>query len=580
LTVNYTCMKKFKLLSVGTSGISNEGDVRRIELVNALCLVCAGSILGIGSIICYCLKWQPLLVFAFAIEFILNGSVLLFNYFRKHTAASVILYFLQCIMIIYLSILLGRLLQLELVIVLLFAITYLIFKQRVLRRIAVAAALADLVILEIVYYNNPSPTAISISHTTSYIIQILVLVVITYLTVLVSKPYVKSNDTNEELKRANHLIKIFVAQITHELRTPLDSIHHIAQLLRTESRKDESLKKIQPYLDITWTVSSYARGIVNNVLDMAEIEAGKNPAVINEAFKVAPFFEKILEVHKVIARREEMSVDLRVDKNMPEVIFSDPLNVNQILTNLLANAFKYGARKRTVIVDVSRKGVNWELKVSNYGPPIPSENAHTIFDPFVTSRTGFVQGSGLGLYIVKTKVCSMGGSILMQSGLDGLTIFSVLLPLREGKLRDLPDAAGSDADTGDLQKVHIMVAEDDPIISFVLSRFLKDMGCSYTMVSNGKELLEAAKKTCPDNCPDMFILDSQMPIINGEETVRALKNTPGLSHIPIIVTTGDIYSGAIQRMLNAGANTYLKKPIDHLALQKTIILYLKKLPQN
>src|SRR5450631_2093094 len=144
-------MKKFKLLSVGTSGISNEGDVHRIELVNALCLVCAGSILVIGSIICYCLKWQPLLVFAFAIEFILNGSVLLFNHFKKHTVASVILYFLQCIMIIYLSILLGRLLQLELVIVLLFAITYLIFKKRVLRRIAAAAALADLIIFEIVY---------------------------------------------------------------------------------------------------------------------------------------------------------------------------------------------------------------------------------------------------------------------------------------------------------------------------------------------------------------------------------------------------------------------------------------------
>lgn len=545
-----------------------------------LCLAAASVIFIVGFILSYFLKWQLSILLPLTVEFILNASVLFLNHKKRFLIASLLLYFLQCIMIIYLSIVLGRLLQLELVIILLIAIAYLIFKDKIIRKVAVAAALVDLIVLEVVYYQNKSQSLIPVTYTAAFIIHALVLAAVIFIILLVSAPYVKSHDTNAELKRANHLIKIFVAQITHELRTPLDTIHHIAQILRNEARKDESFKKIQTYVDITWTVSSYARGIVNNVLDMAEIETGKAPAVLNEAFKVIPFFEKMLEVHRIIARREEMKVVLQVNGDMPEVIFSDPLNLNQILTNLLANSFKYGARKNTVTVDVNRQGTDWLLKVSNYGPAIPSANLESIFDPFVTGRTGFVQGSGLGLFIVKTKVRSMGGAIQVESRPEGYTTFTVTLPLREGKLRDLPDGPGSDVDTGDLQKAHIMVAEDDPLISFVFSRFLKDMGCSFTMVSNGVELLEAAKRTCPDNCPDMFILDSQMPLLNGEDTIRELKKTPGLSHIPIIVTTGDIYSDSIQRMLAAGANTYLKKPVDHLALQKTIILYLKKLPQN
>jgi len=262
------------------------------------------------------------------------------------------------------------------------------------------------------------------------------------------------------------------------------------------------------------------------------------------------------------------------------VIFSDPLNINQILTNLLANAFKYGTRNNTVMVEINKIEYSWELKVSNSGPPIPPEKIATIFDPFVTGRAGFVQGSGLGLFIVKTKTRLMGGTVQVESHPECHTIFTVNLPLREGRLRDLPDGPGSDTETGDFNKAHILVAEDDKVTAFLLSRFLKDMGCSFTIVRNGRELLDAARKKCPDDCPDIIILDGHMPILSGEETIRELKKTPGLSHIPIIVTTGDIYSDTIHRMLAAGANTYLKKPVDHLALQKTIILYLKKLPQN
>lgn len=573
-------MKRFELRSVGTSGLVDQGDINRIRLVNSLCLITASAILIIGGLLCYYWDWKPFLLIPFSTEFILNASVLGFNYYRKHRIAAIVLYYVQCVAIIYYSVLLGRLLRLDIVLILLFAVVYLIFKDKKLRRWGAAAAFIDFVIIEALYYKNPFQVPIHLTDTVTYVIQLMVILTITGIIVLVSMPYVRSNDTNEELKRANHLIKIFVAQITHELRTPLDSIHHVSQLLRREIKKDTSIKTIEPLVDISWTVSSTARNIVNNVLDLAEIEAGKVPTTIREAFKVRPFFQKIMEVHQIIAQRAQMHLELNIDPNMPAVIFGDPLNINQVLTNLLANAVKYGADEHPIIIEINNQRSFWEIRVTNHGDGIPPSKLEAIFDPFVTTRTGHIQGSGLGLYIVKAKVTLMGGLIRVESQPNRQTTFTIILPLQEGRLKDLPDGAGADPESGDLAKIHVLVAEDDKLTSFLLSRFLEDMGCTCTMVRNGRELLDIIEKKCQDESPDIIVLDCHMPVLSGVETIRLVKRNPALRHIPIIVTTGDLYSETLDNMLSAGANTYLKKPIDHNALRKTITLYLKKLPQN
>jgi len=456
-------MKQFRLFQIGTAGVSDEADRNRIILVNTLCVVTGCSIIGVGATICACFSWKPLLVIPFVLEFILNASVLLFNHRRKPVTAAIILYFLQSVMIIYLSAVLGKLLRLDIVIVLLFAITFLLFKTKNLRTLGIAAALLDLIIIEVLYYRNPFELPINLPYNTVYIIQMSVIVIMTLITILISAPYVKSNDTNEELKRANHLIKIFVAQITHELRTPLDNIHHVTQLLRGEVRRDPNLNKIKPLADIGWTVSSNARNIVNNVLQLAEIEAGKSITIVNEAFKVRPFFEKIMEIFVIMARREDMKIHLEISDNMPEVIYGDPLAITQIVTNLLSNAIKYGERRTTIKMTISNNTPNWQMQVTNYGAGISVDRAHSVFDPFVTNSKGHIQGSGLGLYIVKSKVEAMGGAVRYESEADSLTKFTVALPLREGKLRDLPDPAGTDPEIGDLQKVYVLAAEDDKL---------------------------------------------------------------------------------------------------------------------
>lgn len=576
-------MKRFNPFLIGTSGIMDEEAFTRTKLVNKLCIVAAVVVALIGCILCSILSWRPFILYPLSGEFLLNALVLLLNYKRKYVAAAFLLYLLQCVMIAYLSIALGPLLQLELVIILLIAITYLIFKKKLYRIIAVAAALADLIILEIVYKYNYSHYKIPVGESAAFMIHLFVLLTVICVILMVSTPYVKSHDTNAELKRANHFIKFFVAQITHELRTPLDSIHRVTQLLRSEIRKDEGLKKIQPLVDIGWTVSSNARNIVNNVLDMAEIEAGKTPTIVVEAFKVGLFLERILDVHRVIAEREDMALEFTVDKEMPEVIFGDPLNTHQILTNLMANAFKYGSKGGIVRVAVKKQAATWQLIVSNTGPGIPGEKIDSIFEPFFTGRVGQIEGSGLGLFIVKSKLNSMKGTIHVESMPGTITTFTVTLPLREGKSPDLPSTHGADAEAEaentTLRNIRVLVAEDDKLTTYLYSRFLKDMGCSFIIVKNGLELIQFAQEKCPDWCPDIIILDGHMPILNGEETIKRLKRLPDLNHIPIIVTTGDIYSDTVRRMLDAGAVDYLKKPIDHVALQRTIMTQLNKVQQ-
>ncbi|HEX3933956.1 MAG TPA: hypothetical protein VHW43_04710, partial [Puia sp.] len=114
-------IKKIKFFSIGAQGLTEQGDVNRVILVNSLCVITASAILGVGGLLCYYFNWRPFLVIPFSVEFALNASVIVFNYHKKHRTAAMILYYLQCASIVFYSVLLGRLLRLDIVLILLFA---------------------------------------------------------------------------------------------------------------------------------------------------------------------------------------------------------------------------------------------------------------------------------------------------------------------------------------------------------------------------------------------------------------------------------------------------------------------------
>jgi len=557
------------IIRAGTQGVDDFELVKRIVLVNKLSLAIAAIMLIIAPIVCIFLIWKVSILMAFIIEFAINCSVILLNYHKKHLAASLTLYYNQCVAIIFFGFLLGGVLQLQFTIVFLISIIYLILKEYNLRKICFIAAITTLVVLQLCYYFQAHQPLVAISYDTGFIIQSLVIGGVLILMIIISKTYVRSNDTNQELEKTNHFKKMFVYQVTHEMRTPLNAIYGVAQLLRREIKLDTNLKPIENLTDQLLAASNITRNIINNVLDMAEIETGKMESPMEGAFPVKSFFEKVIEVNKIVARSRCIQLKLFVDQ-MPQVLIGDTLKLNQIITNLLANAIKFADKNTFILLKVTglEEGI-WRMQVINQGATISPQRLNMIFDPFITIKAKSMEGTGLGLYIVKNKVQSMQGTIEIESMGDGLTTFTVKLPLRAGTWEDVPVEEMED-DIKDLSNIHVMIAEDDEMNAMLLSNFLRHIGCRVTYTINGLELLQKVEK----EIPDVIILDSYMPVMNGEETLLYLRNVPEFRSIPVIVATGDAFKDSREAFIAAGANAFIEKPIDHKALLQALRIHL------
>lgn len=557
-----------KIIDTGTQGINDLELAKRIKLVNNLSLSIAAIMLIIAPIVCIFLIWKVSILMAFIIEFTINCSVILLNYHKKYLIASLTLYFNQCFAIIFFGFLLGGVLQLQFTIVFLISIIYLILKEYNVRKICFIAAITTLVVLQACYYFQAHQPLVAITYDAGFIIQSLVIGGVLILMIIISKPYVRSNDTNQELEKTNHFKKMFVYQVTHEMRTPLNAIYGVAQLLKREIKLDANLKPIESLTDQLLIASNNTRNIINNVLDMAEIETGKMESSMEDAFLIRPFFEKMIEVNKIVARARSIQLKLFIDQ-MPEVLIGDALKLNQVVTNLLANAIKFADKNTIILLKVTGQEGAWRMQVINQGATISPQRINVIFDPFITIKSRSAEGTGLGLYIVKNKVQSMQGTIEIESLGEGLTTFTVTLPLRAGKRGDVP-VEEMEEDIKDLSNIHVMIAEDDEMNAMLLSSFLRHIGCKVTYTINGLELLQKVEK----EIPDVIILDSYMPVMNGEETLLYLRNVPEFRSIPVIVATGDAFKDSREAFITAGANAFIEKPIDHKALLQALRIHL------
>src|SRR6185437_2691372 len=205
-------MRISNLFTIGTSGINDIETRNRIVLANKISLAFGLALLIITPTFCSFANWKLSVVLPLTIEFIANSAVLLLNHKKHHTAAAILLYLLQCVAIVYFSILLGRLIRLELAIILLISILYLIFREKHLRKLALGAAIIELAILEVVHFVSSTSPVILLTYRQSCILHLLIDISAISVIIIVSKPYVQSNDSNAALKRANHFIRLFVAE--------------------------------------------------------------------------------------------------------------------------------------------------------------------------------------------------------------------------------------------------------------------------------------------------------------------------------------------------------------------------------
>ncbi|SEW53281.1 hybrid sensor histidine kinase/response regulator [Chitinophaga arvensicola] len=545
-----------KIVNTGTQGIIDDELITRITLVNSLSLAIVILIICVGSVY-YAMSGQLSILLPASFEASLALSPIFLNHYKKHHLASLITFFTQCLASLYFGLLLGNIIELQAMVIFLFLITFLIFKDKWTRRICIVTSMGILFVLEANYYDNFVST-ISLNHTTTVIFKALSVMGVMLLVLIVGSPYVASNDA---LHKANHFKRMFVYQVTHEMRTPLNAIYGAAQLLKREAKLDINLRKIMPLIDHLLTATNNTRRIINDVLDMAQIESGKIEHTVMEVIELTPFINKITDVNRIIARSRQIKIGLTIHE-MPQVIICDTLKLNQVITNLLGNAIKYADKNTTINIHVTRLEEQWQMQFVNQGTPIPEAQLSEIFEPFVGTRNNHTEGTGLGLYIVKNKVKAMNGSITVSSSASGETCFTLCLPLTIASLADIPAGMNEEVKERDLSNIHVMMAEDDEINSKILQMLLQKIGCEVTATTNGIELLEQVQK----NVPDMIIMDYHMQGLNGVDTLKILKALPQYAHIPVIIATGDVRGATQQVLLEAGASAVLEKPVHHSQL--------------
>jgi PAS domain S-box-containing protein len=376
-----------------------------------------------------------------------------------------------------------------------------------------------------------------------------------------------------DAEAANVAKSEFLANMSHELRTPLNAVIMYSELLQEEA-VDRGVESFVPDLERIRAGGKHLLALVNGVLDLSKIEAGKMDLYL-ETFDIASMVKDVATTVEPLVHKKSNKLILRFSPDIG-TMHADLTKVRQILFNLLSNASKF-TENGTITIDVSRAaGVGgWiTFRVSDTGIGMSSEQLQKLFQPFTqadASTTRKFGGTGLGLVISRSFCQMMGGDVVVESRPGEGSAFTVTLP---GNLFNpaLVDPAGP-ATSGHtaLSGTTVLVIDDEPAVRDLMSRSLSCEGIRIITAADGEEGLRKANEMHPD----MIFLDVMMPKMDGWSVLTALKADPILMQIPVVMLT-IVTNKEMGYVL--GASEYLTKPIDRDRLADVIDKYRPKDP--
>ena len=380
-------------------------------------------------------------------------------------------------------------------------------------------------------------------------------------------------------KAASKAKSDFLANMSHDIRTPMNAIIGMTALIEHDA---ESPEKIREYTKKVNNSSQHLLGLINEVLDMSKIESGK--LVLNSAeFDLKELLEQVEAGFRPQMNAKGQKFSITINQISHNWLIGDNVRVLQILNNLLSNSFKYTPTKGQIRLDVeelkqtSHNYAKICFRVSDNRIGMSSEYLSRIYDSFSREErttVNTIQGTGLGMSIVKSLVDLMGGSINVDSIQGKGTQFVVVLDFkiseRNEKREEKPETVELDENTG-LKGMHFLCAEDNELNAEILSELLEIEGASCEICENGQVIVERFEQSKPGEF-DMILMDVQMPIMNGYEATKAIRNGthPLAKTIPIIAMTANAFSEDIQNSLNAGMDAHVSKPVDMKTLIKTV----------
>ena len=398
-----------------------------------------------------------------------------------------------------------------------------------------------------------------------------------------NKKLKKAKDiTTEALQTAENANKAktdFLSNMSHDIRTPMNAIIGMTSLIRHDAGNKAKVIEYADKIDIS---SQHLLGIINNVLDMSKIEAGKTVFKYTD-FSILDFITELNTIFHSQIDEKNQTLTIIKENIRHEWVNGDQVHLMQIFSNLVSNAVKYtqeGGKIQFLVEECETKSsvyAKYRFLVSDNGMGMSADFKDTIFDAFTraeSSMTNKIQGTGLGMAITKNLIEAMGGTIDVKSELGQGSCFEVLIDLRiaEDRFVSSAEQAEKDEPAGNVLKgMRFLCAEDNELNAEILMELLKIEGAECTICENGKRVLEAFEQSAPGDY-DMILMDVQMPVMNGYEATKAIRRS---SHelaktIPIIAMTANAFSEDIQHSLAAGMNAHVSKPVEMKVLEKTI----------
>ncbi|WP_055218754.1 ATP-binding protein [Fusicatenibacter saccharivorans] len=390
------------------------------------------------------------------------------------------------------------------------------------------------------------------------------------------------NITTEALQTAENANKAktdFLSNMSHDIRTPMNAIIGMTSLIRHDAGNKAKVIEYADKIDIS---SQHLLGIINDVLDMSKIEAGKTVFKYTD-FSILDFITELNAIFHSQIDEKNQTLTIIKENIRHEWVNGDQVHLMQIFSNLVSNAVKYtqeGGKIQFLVEECETKSsvyAKYRFLVSDNGMGMSADFKDTIFDAFTraeSSMTNKIQGTGLGMAITKNLVEAMGGTIDVESELSQGSCFEVLIDLRiaEDRFVSSAEQVEKDEPAGNVLKgMRFLCAEDNELNAEILMELLKIEGAECTICENGKRVLEAFEQSAPGDY-DMILMDVQMPVMNGYEATKAIRRS---SHelaktIPIIAMTANAFSEDIQHSLAAGMNAHVSKPVEMKVLEKTI----------
>ncbi|MBN3861234.1 response regulator [Pseudomonas frederiksbergensis] len=379
--------------------------------------------------------------------------------------------------------------------------------------------------------------------------------------------------TREEAERANNAKSDFLAMMSHELRTPMNGVLGMLQLLETTEMTEEQIE----YAALASESTEHLLKVINDILDFSRIERSELE-LEHIAFNLADLIGSCAQSFQHSAVQRGLDLQLQIPEDMRGLqVQGDPTRIRQILVNLIGNALKFTERGR-ITIEPQWQSLDHELlwftcTVRDSGIGIPAESLELMFDAFQQADSSISRrygGTGLGLPIARTLAERMGGTLRAQSEEGVGSVFTLEIPLALYK-QPLPTQTLTLTPRIHTGHAHgegrnLLLVEDNPVNRTVVEAMLRSLGFTVSVATDGAQAVRSAESLIFE----AILMDCRLPVIDGYEATRQIRQLPGCADVPIIALTANALQGDREACLSAGMNDYLAKPFKRTDLQQIL----------